>query len=265
MDDILTFKTVDISYDTQTAVRGIDFSLHEHEILALIGESGSGKSTIIRASARLPNCGKITRGKILFHGRNLALLSEKEMRNIRGYKIGVAFQDALAAFCPVRTIGAQLYEAISAHLKITKLEAKKIALEIFSKLDLDGENIWDSYPFELSGGMCARAGIAAAVLPHPDVLLADEPTAALDTISKHGVITEILNLRQALGTSVILVTHDMGVAKFADRIIVLKDGEIVENGPAEKILRAPSHPYTKNLLASVPKLMKSHEESYYRN
>lgn len=253
--ELLKFDSVDISYGDQVAVRGVSFSLCEREILALVGESGSGKSTIVRAAVRLPGCGKVTRGRILFRGRDISSLDESEMRRVRGARIAMAFQDAASSFCPVRTVGEQLYESLAAHGKITKGDVKTRALEAFSKLGLD-EAVWDSYPFELSGGMCARVGIAVAMLPRPDVLLADEPTAALDTVSKHEVVAEILRLRERLGTSAVIVTHDFSVARHADRIVVLKDGEIVESGATCEVMGTPASDYTRRLLAAMPRLRR---------
>lgn len=168
------------------------------------------------------------------------------------------FQDAGASLSPIRTIGAQIHESMAAHKKITKEEAKKQALQLFAKLGLeDGKRIWDSYPFELSGGMKQRVGIVLAMLMEPPVLLADEPTSALDVAVQKQVVEEMLHLRKVFGTAMILVTHDIGVVSaLADTVLVLKDGCVVEYGTAQKVLKEPCQEYTKNLLAAVPKLRR---------
>ena len=169
------------------------------------------------------------------------------------------FQDAGASFCPIRTIGAQICESMAVHGKGNKREAKEKAIRLFEKLQLkDGERIWNSYPFELSGGMSQRVGIAAAMLLEPPVLLADEPTSALDVAVQRQAVEEMLALRESFGTAILLVTHDIGVAAaMADRLLVLKDGQEVEQGEAEQILRAPGEAYTRKLLAAVPRLRRT--------
>ena len=168
------------------------------------------------------------------------------------------FQDAAASLCPIRTVGEQIYESMSAHKKITREQAMNKALDLFEKLQFkDGKRIWNSYPFELSGGMNQRVGIAAAMLMEPAVLLADEPTSALDIAVQKQVMMEMLHLRKLFGTAIILVTHDIGVVSMmADTVLVLKDGYIREYGPAQQVLQAPEDAYTQTLLAAVPKLRR---------
>lgn len=260
MEELLKYDQVEISFGDRAVVHDISFSLHPGEILGLVGESGSGKSTLIKAAmGLLGNDGMVTRGDIWFEGRNLPDLPEKELRLIRGAKIGMIFQDAGASLCPIRTIGAQITESMAAHGKISKEEAKKAALELFEKLNFkDTDRIWNSYPFELSGGMNQRAGIAIAMLMKPSVLLADEPTSALDVAVQRQVVQEMLRIRDLFGTAIILVTHDIGVVSaMADTVLVLQNGRKVEYGEVEKLLGNPQDAYTQKLLAAVPRLRRT--------
>lgn len=260
MKEILTYQSVEICFNGTAVIRDTSFTLHEGEILGIVGESGSGKSTLLKAAmGLLGNDGMVTRGDIWFQEKDIPDLPEKELRQIRGEKIGMIFQDAGASLCPIRTIGEQIYESISAHRKITRAEAKGKALDLFEKLYFkDGERIWNSYPFELSGGMNQRVGIVLAMLMQLPVLLADEPTSALDVAVQRQVVQEILRLRELFGTAVILVTHDIGVVSaLADTILVLKDGQVAEYGSARQILQYPEKEYTQRLLAAVPKLRRA--------
>ena len=255
--ELLNFDSVEISFEEGPVVHDISFSLHEGEILALVGESGSGKSTLIRSALGLLNDnGLVTRGDIYYKGTNLLELSEKDIRNIRGAEIGMIFQDAKSSLCPIRTIGEQIIESMSAHGKVDRAEAKTKSLELFDKLNFkDGEKIWNSYPFELSGGMNQRAGIAISMLLNPSILFADEPTSALDVAVQKQVVEEMLKLRELFGTAIIIVTHDISVAHaMADTMLVLKDGHMMEYGPAREILGNPKDEYTKLLLSAVPRL-----------
>lgn len=260
MAELLSFEHVEISYGGDPVVHDVSFSVKPGEILGLVGESGSGKSTLIKAAmGLLGDNGLVTRGDIFFDGKDIPDLPEKELRKIRGAKIGMIFQDAGASLCPIRTVGAQIYESMSAHMDISKAEARERAFTLFEKLHFqDSKRIWDSYPFELSGGMNQRAGIAIAMLMNPAVLLADEPTSALDVAVQKQVVLEMKQLRELFGTAIILVTHDIGVVSaMADTVLVLKDGRNVEYGPARKVLQAPEQAYTKKLLAAVPKLRRA--------
>ena len=225
-----------------------------------MGESGSGKSTLLKAAVGLlGNDGLVTKGDIWFQGKDLPDLPEKELRKVCGAGIGMIFQDAGASLCPIRTIGEQIYESMSAHMKITRSQAKEKALLLFQRLQFkDGQQIWNSYPFELSGGMNQRVGIAIAMLMEPPMLLADEPTSALDVVVQKQVIEEMLHLREMFGTAMILVTHDIGVVSaMADTVLVLRDGRIVEFGTARQVLHEPQNAYTRTLLAAVPKLRRT--------
>lgn len=259
MESILEYSSVEICFHGRAVVHDISFSLQSGEILGIVGESGSGKSTIMKAAmGLLGKNGMVTRGDIWFQGKNLPDLSEREMRRIRGQEMGMIFQDCGASLCPVNTIGSQIYDSMSAHGAITRMEAKEKALSLFQLLNFkDGQRIWNSYPFELSGGMNQRVGIALAMLMNPTVLLADEPTSALDVSVQKQVIQEMLRLRELFGTAILLVTHDIGViSAMADRILVLKDGDIMEYGSKDNVLNRPEHTYTKMLLAAVPRLRR---------
>lgn len=263
MDELLSFKNVSIAFYKNEILHQVSFSLKPGEILGIVGESGSGKSTILKAAMGiLENGGRVTEGEIRFQDQNLCSLKEKELRTIRGAGIGMIFQDAGASLSPIRTIGEQIWESMSAHGKVGRQEAYEKAMELFEKLHFqDGERVWNSYPFELSGGMNQRVGIVLAMLMEPPVLLADEPTSALDVAVQKQVVLEMLNLRKNFGTAEILVTHDIGVVRaMADRVLVLKEGKIIEYGPAAQVLnepKEPKEPYTRELLAAVPMLRRN--------
>ena len=260
MAELLSFEQVEISYGGTPVVHDVSFSVQPGEILGLVGESGSGKSTLIKAAMGLLGTGGlVTKGDILFEGKNIPDLPEKELRKIRGAKIGMIFQDAGASLCPIRTIGEQIYESMSAHRTISMKDARDKAYSLFEKLHFkDCKRIWDSYPFELSGGMNQRAGIAIAMLMDPAVLLADEPTSALDVAVQKQVVLEMKQLRDMFGTAIILVTHDIGVVSaMADTVLVLKDGKQMEYGSAQQVLQFPENDYTKKLLAAVPRLRRA--------
>ena len=244
---------------TVQAVNDVSFEIKRGETFGLIGESGCGKSVTCRSLMRLlKEPGQITGGEILYKGKNVLEFHKKELQAFRGREIGMIFQDAGASLSPIRTIGAQIRESMAVHKKITKAEAKRQALQLFEKIGLeDGERIWRSYPFELSGGMKQRVGIALAMLMEPPVLLADEPTSALDVAVQKQVAEEMLHLREVFGTAIVLVTHDIGVVSaMADTVLVLKDGCVAEYGTAEQVLKKPRREYTKNLLAAVPRLWR---------
>ena len=252
---LLRYDSVEVCYNGRPAAEEISFTLRPGEILGIAGESGSGKSTIIRAAmGLLGRNGMVTRGDIWFQGKNLPDLSRKEMEKIRGAGIGMVFQDAAASFCPVRTIGSQLGDVMAAHGRAGKNRWEERALELLEKLGLpDGRKILDSYPFQLSGGMNQRVGIAAAMLLNPAVLLADEPTSALDVTVQKQAVEEMLLTRQLYGTAIIIVSHNMGViSAMADSVLILKEGRMVEYGPARQVLERPREAYTRELLAAVP-------------
>ncbi len=259
MEELLHYDHVDISYLGQPAIRDVSFSLDPGEILGIVGESGSGKSTLIKAAMGLLGCeGQVTRGDIWFKGKNLPELPPKELRKLCGPELGYIFQSSGSAFCPIRTVGAQLFETMRAHGKITKADFEVQALELLGKLGFaDGKRILASYPFELSGGMQQRVGIAAAMLLNPSVLFADEPTSALDVTIQKQVVEEMLMVRETFGTAIVLVTHNLGViGAMTDRVLVLENGRCVECGSTRQVLSQPRADYTKALLAAVPRLRR---------
>ena len=251
--------TFDIHVGKVQAVRGVNLHVDEGETVGVVGESGCGKSvSMLSVLHLLPDYAKISADKMIFDGTDLTRLTPKMFRKISGDQIGMIFQDCGASLSPTRTIGEQIIESMAAHRKVDVAEAKRAALELFEKLHFqDGERIWDSYPFELSGGMNQRAGIAIAMLMNPAVLLADEPTSALDMAVQRQVVEEMLHVREAFGTAIIIVTHDIGVVSaMADSIVVLSNGRVMEYGTAKDVLENPQNDYTVKLLSAVPRLRR---------
>ena len=227
METLLRYEHVDIAYLGQPAVEDVSFSLSPGEILGIVGESGSGKSTLIKAAMGLLGSeGRVTGGSIRYKGRDLTALRQTELRKLCGPELGYIFQSAGSAFCPIRTVGAQLYEAMREHGKISKAAFEERALEMLAKLGFeDGKRILTSYPFELSGGMQQRVGIAMAMSYEPKLLLADEPTGALDS----GSTDELLRLFAAInraGQTILMVTHSVKAASRAGRVLFIKDGQV---------------------------------------
>lgn len=260
MNSLLRVEHVTISYNGEPVVRDVSFELHQGEILGIVGESGSGKSTIIKAiMGLLGEEGLVTMGDIWYKGENLTDMSEKTLRKYLGAEIGMVFQDCKAALCPVRKIGVQICEAVRAHEKLSKKEIKQHAFEIMRKIGLsDAERIWNSYPFEMSGGMNQRVGICIAMMLNPNLLLADEATSALDVTVQKQVVEELLMMKEVFGTSMIVVSHNIGVVRaMADKILVLKDGKIRDYGVTDKVLHHSRDIYTRKLMDSVMKLKLS--------
>ena len=250
---LLAVRNLAVSYGEKQAVRGVNFCLHRGEILVLAGESGSGKSTILRAVMGILDAG-FCAGEILWEGTDVLQLAKDARRNLAGEEIAMVFQNAGASFCPVRTIGSQLYESVCAHKAWSYDEFRERAEALMAQMQLP-RAVLDEYPFRLSGGMAQRAGIAAAMLLQPKLILADEPTSALDALTQVRVAKELMALRRRTGVAMLLVTHHMGLAYYmADRILVLRRGETVEQGTREDILRHPKEAYTKELIAAVPRL-----------
>ena len=259
MSEIIRYEHVDISYKGELAVHDANFSVEEGEILGLVGESGSGKSTLIKAAmGLLGRDGLVTRGDIWYQGLDLPDLKPKEMRKICGPEIGMIFQMAGSSFCPIRTVRAQLYEIVKEHEKITIQEFEMRAEELFQKFGFeDPKRILDSYPFELSGGMQQRVGIVAAMLLNPKILMADEPTSALDVSVQKQVVDEMCMIREKFGTTILLVTHNLGVIRaMADKVLVLENGEVREYGKTKEVLENPQSEYTKKLLSAVLELRR---------
>ena len=259
MAEILKYEHVDISYNGVKVIRDVSFTVNEGEILGIVGESGSGKSTLIKAAmGLLGDTGLVTRGDIWYKGKNLPDLSVGELRKINGPELGMIFQYAGSSFCPIRTVGAQLYESMTEHESVSREAFSRRAAELLEKIGFENaRRILESYPFELSGGMQQRVGIAAAMLLNPSVLLADEPTSALDVSVQKQVVEEMLLVRKTFGTSIVLVTHNIGViGAMADKVLVMKNGEMVEYGETRQVLNAPKEDYTRLLLSAVPKLKR---------
>ena len=259
MAELLRYDHVDISYNGFLAVKDVSFTLEPGEILGIVGESGCGKSTLIKAAmGLLGSAGMVTRGDIWYKGKNLPDLPPKELRKLNGPELGMIFQSAGSSFCPIRTIEAQLYETMTEHEKTSKAEFLDRAMELLGKLGFeDGNRVLGSYPFELSGGMQQRVGIAAAMLLNPSVLLADEPTSALDVSVQKQVVEEMLLVRKTFGTAILLVAHNIGVVgAMADKVLVMKNGEAVEYGDTQQVLGSPQAAYTRQLLSAVPRLRR---------
>ena len=239
--------------DVVRAVDGVSFSMDRGEIVALVGESGSGKSTLAFSIIRLvPPPGRIVGGKIIFEGRDLASLSEKEMAEIRGRRISAVFQDPLTSLDPLMRIGDQFVETLTTHFEITRDEAEEKAKELLQLVGIHPERFYD-YPHQLSGGMRQRVMIALAISTNPSLIIADEPTTALDVVIQAQIMDIFKRLRDKLGVSILLVTHDIALAlEVADKIAVMYAGHLVEFSKSEEIYREPLHPYTKALLEAVP-------------
>lgn len=253
-EPLLRLEHVTICYNGRPVVRDISFGLAPGEILGVVGESGSGKSTIIKAiMGLLGGGGMVTRGDIYYKGKNVVDMPPKEHRKLLGPEIGMVFQDCKAALCPIRTVGAQIFESLSEHEKITKEEAYERAGVLMKKIGLeDYQRVLDSYPFELSGGMNQRVGICAAMMMKPSLLLADEPTSALDVTVQKQVVEEMKLMRKEYGTAMILVTHNIGVVgAMADQVLVLQNGKMMDYGPADRVLNYSENAYTKTLMDSV--------------
>lgn len=253
---MLDINNITVQYGNNNPVI-VDLSLHmkQGEIVSIVGESGSGKSTVIRTvMGLLPAGGKITKGDIIFNGHSLLSYSRDEWNKIRGTQVSMIFQDCGAMINPIRKIGKQFIEYIRIHEKISKEEASKKAINMLEQMMLPNpENIMNSYPFQLSGGMRQRIGIAMAMTFNPKLLIADEPTSALDVTTQSQIIRNMLELREKFNTGIIMVTHNLAVAAYiSDKIIVMKDGKIVEQGSRDDILNHPKDEYTKKLLNSVP-------------
>ncbi|MGQ9629324.1 MAG: ABC transporter ATP-binding protein [bacterium] len=251
---------------TVKAVDKIDFNINKGEILGVVGESGCGKSvTALSIMRALAPRGKIVEGEILLHRENgnildLAKLDPQgsEIRRIRGKDIAMIFQEPMTSFIEVYTVGEQIIEAITLHQNVTKKEARKIAIEMLRKVGIPNpEERINAYPFELSGGMRQRAMIAMALSCNPGLLIADEPTTALDVTIQAQILYLMRNLQREIGMAIMLITHNMGViAKMADNVIVMYLGKVVEGAPVNELFYNPKHPYTVSLLKSIPKVGK---------
>ena len=255
---LLEVKDLGISYGKRDpVVRHVTFNLEQGKILAIVGESGSGKTTVIRAIQHvLPGGGHISEGQALLEGQDTELKTPEMHRKLSGTEVSMIFQDSGAMMNPIRLIGDQFREFLAIHGMTDEKEAHDRMIEMLTMVRLpDPEQILKSYTFELSGGMRQRVGIAMAMAFHPKLLLADEPTSALDVTTQAAIVKEMMEVRKKMNTSIIIVTHNMGVACFmADDIMVMRNGLVVEYGKAEDVIYHPKEDYTKMLLAAVPTL-----------
>lgn len=251
---------------TMTAVKGVSFSVNRKTTLGIVGESGCGKSVTATSIMRLlpKQYSKISQGHIYLDGDDLLKKTEAEMCQIRGTKVSMIFQDPLTSLNPVYTIGAQLCEVLLTHKLADKKQAFEMSVEMLEKVGIgDARNKMKNFPHQISGGMRQRVMIAMAMLTNPKILIADEPTTALDVTIQAQILELMAKLKEDYDTSILMITHDMGViADVADYVCVMYAGEIVEYGTCEKIFDHPMHPYTKGLLKSIPRLDQDTKELY---
>ncbi|THE12860.1 ABC transporter ATP-binding protein [Bacillus timonensis] len=269
-DKIIEVKGLRTSFFTDEgeipAVDDVDFHINEGEILGVVGESGCGKSvTSLSIMGLVPTPpGKIVGGEIVFNGENLVHFSEKRMRQIRGNDIAMIFQEPMTSLNPLFTIGDQMVEGIKIHMKWDKKKARARAIEIMKRVGLPrAEELMNDYPHQLSGGMRQRVMIAMAMACNPKLLIADEPTTALDVTIQSQILKLMKKLNDEMNTAIMLITHDLGVvAQICERVVVMYAGKIVEEGKVSSIFKNPKHPYTKGLLKSVPDIRNKNERLY---
>ncbi|WMM24481.1 ABC transporter ATP-binding protein [Tissierella sp. MB52-C2] len=259
-EPLLSLKDLKVSFFNNSGevkvIRGVSFNLEKGEVLGVVGESGSGKSvTSMSIIKLLKGTGKITEGEIIYKGENLVNKTEKEMMRIRGNDIAMIFQDPMTSLNPVFTVGSQISDVIRRHQGLSKGEAKNKAIEMLRIVGIPSpEERYNNYPHEFSGGMRQRAIIAMALSCEPELLIADEPTTALDVTIQAQILELLMELKKKMDTSIILITHDLGVvANMCSRVIVMYGGLIMEEGFVDDIFYNPMHPYTKGLLQSLPK------------
>lgn len=256
---LLDIQNLEVSYGGKPVIQDISFQMQPGEILGIVGESGSGKSTILKAAMGLLGTGgTVTKGDIYYKGKNVTEAKPGELRDLRGPEMGMIFQNTGASLCPIRSIEDQLFEAVQQHENAARQEIRERALELFETLRLPhGERILKSYPFELSGGMNQRVGIVLAMVLKPALLLADEPTSALDVTVQAQVVKEMLKIREAYGTAIAIVTHNIGVVEhMADKVAVMYQGRLVEYGEAKEVLYSPREAYTRQLIGAVLRLKR---------
>ncbi len=270
-DIIISAKNIEVQFRVRdnylTAIRDVSLDLYRGETFAIVGESGSGKSVFTKTfTGMLESNGKVTKGSIFYMGKDLTQFkTEKEWAQIRGVKIATVFQDPMTSLNPIRTIGSQITEVIEKHQKLSKAEAKAQAISMMERVGIPhAAERFDNYPFEYSGGMRQRIVIAIALSCHPEILICDEPTTALDVTIQAQIIKLIKDLQKELGFTTIYITHDLGVvANVADRVGVMYGGQIIEYGTVNEIFYDPQHPYTWALLSALPQLGVKGEDLYY--
>ena len=261
-ENILEVKDFSVSFMTYAgevqAVRGVDFTLRRNEIVSIVGESGGGKSVMTQSLTKLlPSPPAVIKsGSVIYEGQDISKFTFKQMRKIKGSEIAYIFQDPMTSLNPTIKIGAQVMEGILAHRKATRKEAHARAVELLRNAGIPNpEKRMEQYPHELSGGMRQRVMIAIAIAMQPKLLIADEPTTALDVTIQSQILGTLKDINKATGMSIIFITHDMGiVANMAQRVIVMYGGKIVETGAVREIFKDSQHPYTRSLLAAVPRL-----------
>ena len=260
LDGLVTvFDTLD---GTVRAVDGVSFTIGKGETVALVGESGCGKSVTALSILRLVQApaGRIESGRVLLEGTDLVTLPEEELRKVRGARIAMIFQEPMTSLNPVLTVGFQIAEAVQLHRRVSRAEAWTEAVRMLELVEIpDPATRARSYPHQLSGGMRQRVMIAMALSCDPELLIADEPTTALDVTIQAQILELLDNLRARLGMALLLITHDLGVvAERAERVLVMYAGRVVEEGPVAEVFTSPKHPYTRGLLRSVPRLGRPH-------
>lgn len=268
---ILSAKDIEVKFRVRenylTAIRNVSLDLYDGETFAIVGESGSGKSVFTKTfTGMLESNGEISNGSVMYEGKDLTKLkTDKDWEGIRGKKIATIFQDPMTSLNPIRTIGSQITEVIEKHQGVSKEEAKAQAIEMMKKVGIPkAETRFNEYPFQYSGGMRQRIVIAIALACHPQILICDEPTTALDVTIQAQIIDLIKSLQEELHFTTVYITHDLGVvANVADRVGVMYGGQIVEYGTIEEIFFEPAHPYTWALLSSLPQLGVKGEDLYY--
>ena len=259
---LLKIEDLRISFDTYAgevqAVRGVDLELRKGEVLAVVGESGCGKTVTAQAIMQLNPSppARVVSGRILLEDRDLVSMREREIRRVRGGEISMIFQDPMTSLNPTARIGRQIMEGILKHQKVSRAEARQRALDMLRMVGISNpEERMRQYPYEFSGGMRQRVMIAMALVCNPKILIADEPTTALDVTIQSQIIDLLLELRNKLNTTILIITHDMGVvADIADRVAVMYAGLIVEQGTVRELFYEPAHPYTLGLLQSIPRM-----------
>lgn len=262
-NNLLSVQNLKISFGNKPVVNGVSFNLAQGETLCLVGESGSGKSlTSLSVMGLLPEPAQMTADSIEFESFDMLNMSEDDKRPLRGREISMIFQEPMTALNPVMTVGKQVAEVFEIHTKLSKKEIKKKVLELFEKVKIPNpQRRYNDYPFQLSGGQRQRVMIAMALAMKPKLLIADEPTTALDVTVQGEILNLIKNLQKEMGMAVLFITHDFGVvSEMADNVVVMKDGKVVESGAVNSVMESPKHAYTQKLLSAMPELVKDKKD-----